>query len=169
MGATIILKVVFCFPRACAGGGTSFINSAVESTRVSLLHIIPRVGSYHRKLSNLIVFPTWHLGLCFLRVWLLFFILRYDEILAFFLTFSFASVAYLKQHVHSAVVNPLENLLLFSCVVSLGHSLEEKLQRMSAANDTDICALTCSLGGWCQEVSMRLWKQLHKVHTINIL
>ena len=90
-----------------AGGRTWRMNPAVQ--RSVLLFTAPPhgVGPHHQKLWNLLVFPSWRLRL--LRVWLLFFILRY------LCSSSFTSVTCLcRQHVHSLSVNPLDIHLLYS-------------------------------------------------------
>ena len=95
-----------------AGGRTWRMNPAVQ--RSVLLFTAPPhgVGPHHQKLWNLLVFPSWRLRL--LRVWLLFFILRY------LCSSSFTSVTCLcRQHVHSLSVNPLDIHRLYSHMDSL--------------------------------------------------
>ena len=95
-----------------AGGRTWRMNPAVQ--RSVLLFTAPPhgVGPHHQKIWNLLVFPSWRLRL--LRVWLLFFILRY------LCSSSFTSVTCLcRQHVHSLSVNPLDIHRLYSHMDSL--------------------------------------------------
>ena len=95
-----------------AGGRTWRMNPAVQRS-VLLFTAHPHgVGPHHQKLWNLLVFPSWRLRL--LRVWLLFFILRY------LCSSSFTSVTCLcRQHVHSLSVNPLDIHRLYSHMDSL--------------------------------------------------
>ena len=110
-----------------AGGRTWRMNPAVQ--RSVLLFTAPPhgVGPHHQKLWNLLVFPSWRLRL--LRVWLLFFILRY------LCSSSFTSVTCLcRQHVHSLSVNPLDIHRLYSHMDSLRNfirRLKGKVQKMS--------------------------------------
>ena len=89
-----------------AGGRTWHVNSTAE-----ILVFDRGICLYSQKVSNLVVFLTWHLQQHLLCLWLLFFILIY------FLFFFFFKVC--VQHVTNVIDAPTYSLWIFRTVSCL--------------------------------------------------
>ena len=82
---------------------------SILGTQQEIYRLHTGLSSNHQKLSNLTVFPNWHLGRSLLRAWLLFFILRY---LYSFSLFKFCVCRMLETSSTCTLCHSVANVLL---------------------------------------------------------